>query len=112
MCVVLKFGSTQGTLYEQFCDFESQWEKVSLRSIVGRGHIGHDLGSHEGFAWYVLSHMRPFLFGCHISFCFFFFALKVVRGYDFWIHLKMCTELVDLLPPILDNGTVSSEIGS
>ena len=36
---------------------------------MGRGHTGHDLGSHENFAWYVLSHMRPFLFGCHISFC-------------------------------------------
>ena len=64
---------------EQFCDFESQWEKVSRRSIVSRGHIGHNLGSHESFAWYVLSHMRPFLFGCHISFCC-FFALKVVRS--------------------------------
>ena len=30
---------------------------------MGRGHIGHDLGSHKGFAWYVPSHMRPFLFG-------------------------------------------------
>ena len=78
---------------------------------MGRGHIGHDFGSHEGFAWYVLSHMRPFFFGCHISFCC-FFALEVVRGHDFWIHLKMCTELVDLLPPILDNGTVSGEMGS
>ena len=39
---------------------------------MGRGHIGHDLGSHKGFAWYVLSHMRPFLFGYHISFCSFF----------------------------------------
>ena len=35
---------------------------------MGRGHIGHNLGSHESFAWYVLNHMRPFLFGCHISF--------------------------------------------
>ena len=98
-------------LYEQFCDFESQWEKVSRRSIVGRGYIGHDLGSHEGFAWFVLSHMRPFLFGCHIPFCC-FFALKVVRGHDFWTHLKMCMELVDLLPPILDNGTVNGEMES
>ena len=68
-------------LYEQFCDFESQWEKVSRRSIVGRGHIGHDLGSHEGFACH-MSHMRSFLFGCYISFCC-FFALKVLRGHDF-----------------------------
>ena len=27
---------------------------------MGRGHIGHDLGTYEGFAWYVPSHMRPF----------------------------------------------------
>ena len=39
---------------------------------MGRGHIDHDMGSHEGFSWYVPSHMRPFLFGCHISFCLFF----------------------------------------
>ena len=24
---------------------------------MGRGHIDHDMGSHEGFSWYVLSHM-------------------------------------------------------
>ena len=86
-------------------------KKVSQRSIVGRGHIGHNLGSYEGFPWYVQSHMRPFLYGCQISFCY-FFALEVVRGHDFWTHLKMCTELVDLLTPILDNGTVSGEMGS
>ena len=98
-------------LYEKFCDFESQWEKVSRRSIVGRGHIGHNLGSYEGFAWYVLSHMRPFLFGCHISFCC-FFALEVMRGHDFWTHLKMHVIIFDLLPPILESGTVSGEMGS
>ena len=75
MCVVLKLGSTHWEMYEQFCDF-------------------------EGFAWYVLSHMRPFLFGCHISFCC-FFALEVVRGHYFWTHLKMCVVIFDLLPPIL-----------
>ena len=52
-------------LFEQFCDIKSQWENVSRRAIVGRGHIGHNLGSYEGFAWYVSSHMRQFLFGCH-----------------------------------------------
>ena len=31
---------------------------------------GHDLGSYEGFTQYVPSHMRPFLFVNHISFCF------------------------------------------
>ena len=69
---------------------------------MGRGHIGHDMGSHEGFAWYVLSHMRPFLFWRHISFCW-FSALKVIRVHDFWTHLQTCPELVDLLPPILES---------
>ena len=54
--------------------------------------------------------MRPF-FWCRISFCC-FFALEVVRGHDFWMHSEMCMESVDLLPPILDNGTVSGEMGS
>ena len=98
-------------LYDQFCDIESQWEKVSRRSVVGRGHIGHDLGSYEGFVWYVPSHMRQFWFGCHISFCC-FFALKVMSSHDFWTHLKMCVIIFDLLPPILENGTVSGDMGS
>ena len=55
--------------------------------------------------------MRPFLFGCHISFCC-FFALEVMMGHDFWTHLKMCLELVDLIPPILESGTVSGEMRS
>ena len=41
-----------------------------------------------------------------------FLHLEVVRGHDFWTHLQMCLELVDLLAPILDNGTVSGEMGS
>ena len=35
-----------------------------------------------------------------------------MRGHDFWTHLQTCLELVDLLPPILGNGTVSDEMGS
>ena len=69
---------------------------------MGRGHIDHDMGSHEGFSWYVPSHMRTFLFGCHISF-YWFFALEVMRGHDFWTHLQTCTELVDLLPHCVSN---------
>ena len=34
---------------------------------------------------------------CHISF-YWFFALEVMRGHDFWTHFQMCPELVDLLP--------------
>ena len=50
MPVATKFGPTHWeTLHEQFCDIQSQWEKVSRRSIVGRGHTGHNLGSYEGF---------------------------------------------------------------
>ena len=30
----------------------------------------------------------------------------------FWTHLKMCAAIFDLLPPILESGTVSSEVGS
>ena len=78
---------------------------------MGRGHRCDNLGSYSDFTWYVPSHMRPFLFGCHISFCC-FFALEVMRGHDFWTHLKMCLESVDLLPPILESGTVSGEMGS
>ena len=55
--------------------------------------------------------MRPFFFGCHISFCY-FFSLKVVRGDDFWPHLEMCTNGSDLLPVILNNGTMSGEMRS
>ena len=85
------WSNSLGMLCEQFCDIESQREKGSRSSIVGRGHTGHNLGSYEGFTQYVLSHMRPFLFGYHISFCW-IFALKVVRGHNFWTHLKMCTK--------------------
>ena len=48
-------------------------------------------GSYKGFTWYVPSHMRQFLFGCHISFCY-FFALEVMRGHDFWPHFEMYPE--------------------
>ena len=89
----------------------SMWEKVSRRSIVGRGHTGHNLGSYEGFTQYVLSHMRPFLFGYHISFCC-FFALKVVRCHHFGAHLKMFIVIFDLLPFMLNNGTVNGEMRS
>ena len=73
---------------------------------MGRGDRCDNLGSYEDFTWYVPSHMRPFLFGCHISF-YWFFALEVMRGHEFWTHLQTCPELVDLLPPILESGTVS-----
>ena len=73
---------------------------------MGRGHRCENLGSYEDFTWYVPSHMRQFLFGCHISF-YWFFALEVMRGHEFWAHLQTCKELVDLLPPILESGTVS-----
>ena len=55
--------------------------------------------------------MGPFLFECHISFCC-FFALEVMRGHDFWTHLKMFVVIFNLLPPILEIGTVSGEMGS
>ena len=55
--------------------------------------------------------MRPFLFGCYISF-YWFFALEVMRGHEFWTHLQTCPELVDLLPPILESRSVNGEMGS
>ena len=78
---------------------------------MGGGHTGHYVGSYESFTQYVLSHMRPFLFGCHISFCS-IFALKEVRGHEFWTHLKMYVLIFDLLPLILNNGTVNGEMRS
>ena len=78
---------------------------------MGEGHTCHNLGSFEGFTQYVASHMKPFLFGYHISFCY-FFALEVMRGHDFWTHLKMCVVIFDLLPPTLESGTVSGEMRS
>ena len=78
---------------------------------MGRGHTGHDRGLYEGFTQCVLSHMRPFLFGYHISFCW-IFALEVVRGHNFWTHLTMCTKQSDLFPSILNNGTVNCEMES
>ena len=77
-------------------------EKLVEGEVVGRGHRCDNLGSYEDFTWYVPSHMRPFLFGCHISF-YWFFALEVMSGHEFWTHLQTCTELVDLLPPILES---------
>ena len=55
--------------------------------------------------------MRPFLFGCHISFCS-IFTLKEVRGHEFWTHLKMFIIIFDLLPFILINRTVNGEMRS
>ena len=78
---------------------------------MDKGHICDNLGSHEGFTQYVPSHMIPFLFGCHISFCY-FFTLEVVRGHDFWTYLEMCMELVDLLPLTLTNGIVNGDMRS
>ena len=53
--------------------------------------------------------MRPFLFGYRISF-FSIFAVEEVRGHEFWAHLKMCALIFDLLPLILNNGTVNGEM--
>ena len=73
--------------------------------------MGHNLGLHEGCTQYVQIHMRPFLFECHISLCY-IFVVEEVRGHEFWRHLKMCIVTFDLLPFILNNGTVSGEMRS
>ena len=49
---------------------------------MARAHTGHNVESYEGITQYVPSHMRPFLVGCHISFCY-IFAVKEVRGHEF-----------------------------
>ena len=78
---------------------------------MDRGDICHNLESYEGFIQYILSHMRPFVFGYHISLCS-IFALEEVRGHEFWTHLKMCVLIFDLLPLILNSGTVNGEMRS
>ena len=35
-----------------------------------------------------------------------------MRGDDFWPHLKMCTNGSDLLPVLLNDGTMSGEMRS
>ena len=91
--------------------YTSYWQKVRQRSIVGRGCMGHNLRSYGGCTQYVLSHMKPFLFECHISFCY-FFVVEEVRAHEFLRHLKMCIATFDLLAFILNNGTVSGEMRS
>ena len=71
----------------------------------------HNEGSYQGCTQYVLSHMRPSLFGCHISLSS-IFAFKEVRSHEFWRHLKMYRRIFDLLPLILNSGTVSGEMRS
>ena len=91
--------------------YKSYWQKVSRGWIVGRGRMGHNLGSYQGFTQYVLSHMRPFLFGYRISLCS-IFALEAVRSHEFWRYLKMCVVTFDLLAFILNNESVNGEMRS
>ena len=35
-----------------------------------------------------------------------------MRGHDFWTPLKMCVVIFDLLPTVLESGTVTGEIAS
>ena len=78
---------------------------------MGGGNTCCNRRSYECFTQYFPSDMRPFLFGYHISFCF-IFAVKEVRGHEFWTHLKMCALIFDLLPFLLNNGTVNGEMRS
>ena len=72
---------------------------------------GDTIWSHDGFTQYDLSHIRPFLFGYHTSFCY-IFAVKEVRGHEFWAHLKMFIVIFDLLPFMLNNGAGNGEMRS
>ena len=78
---------------------------------MGRGHTGHNPESYEGFTQYVLSHRRPFLCECHISF-YYIFAVREVRAHELWRHLKMCVITFGLLSFILSNGIVCGEMRS
>ena len=78
---------------------------------MGGGDTCYNLESYQDFAQYVPSHITPFLFGCHILFCY-IFAVEEVRGHEFWTHLKMCIPRFDLLPFILNNGIVNGEMRS
>ena len=78
---------------------------------MGGGDTCHNLGSYEGFTQSLPSHMKPFLFRYHISFCY-LFLLKEVRGHEFWAHLKMCIQIFDLLALRLNSGTVNGEMRS
>ena len=73
--------------------------------------MGHNLGSYDCFTQYVPSDMRPFLFGYHISLCY-FLALIEVRAHYLWAHLKMFIVTFDLLLFVLNNGTVNGEMRS
>ena len=77
------------------------WAEVTQVTIWG----------HMSFTQYAPSHMRPFLFECHISLCY-IFAVEEVRGHDFWTHLKMCVEIFDLLPLLWNSGTVNGKMRS
>ena len=46
------------------------------------------LGTYEFYAWLLLNEMIPIFSAYHISFPY-FFALKVVKGPDFCVKLKM-----------------------
>ena len=78
---------------------------------MGGGDTCHSLGSYEGFTQSLPSHMKPFLFGYHISLCY-IFGVEDVRGCEFWTHLKMCTQIFDLVAFRLNNGTVNGEMRS
>ena len=56
--------------------------------MVDIGGTNEILGAYESHALSLLNEMIPFLSGYHISFCY-FFSLKVVRGPDFCVKLKM-----------------------
>ena len=52
------------------------------------GDTNEILGAYDSHAKSLLNEMIPFLSSYHISFSY-FFALKVVRGTDFCLKLKM-----------------------
>ena len=70
----LKIKSNQS----KFCDIESQWGKVKGQLWAEVTQV--TIWGHMSFTQYAPSHMRPFLFECHISLCY-IFAVEEVRGH-------------------------------
>ena len=91
--------------------YKSYWGgklvKGDLWPEIMQGTIG---GSYEGFTKYVTNHMRLFCLG--IIFSSVTLLHSVVRGHDFYTHFQMCVVIFDLLPLILNNGIVGSEMRS
>ena len=99
---VMNFGHIWRRSSKYLTYFHSYWTvelwmvKVHQRSVVGRGHTDCNLGSHEFYPVYPESYESYCLSVIFPSVT--FFAVKEVRGNEFWTHLKIFVQIFDLLP--------------